>query len=338
MATVDGRSTLLDYAMLEDPDGKQAQVMEVLNSQMPMLQDAPAYPANEPLGNRTIIRTGLPTVNLGRLNKGTPTSRGSWAARQDTIGMLDGKSEVDARMRKIVGQAAFDHERRVQNAGYLESFAQKATDLLLYGSSLVNEEAFDGFLTRLGTLNDDVDNTVSQVIGNAGTSGGGGDLCSILVIDWGETGAHLIFPPNTVAGLDVEDEGIRPVKDDGGTNEFNAAVTSYLWFVGLAIKDYRHVGALRNIDLSAALANTGTGGPNLIDNVMKLLDQMPEPNGLQRVIYIPKRLYTAFRVQALAKSNVWLSVGEYLKRPTLMLDGYPVRREWRMSVAESQIS
>lgn len=342
MATVDGRPTLLDYAMLEDPDGKPAQVLEVLNSQMPMLQDAPAYPSNAPMGNRTLVRKALPSVSLGRINKGTKKSKTSYDARQDTIGFLDGRSEVDARTKKVVGEAAFRNERWLQDKGFLEAFGQKGTDLALYGNHATNEDSFDGFIPRMNTLNDDADNTASQV--HSAGSVTNSDGCSLLVVDWGEEGASLIFPPNTVGGVQVEDLGRESVSDAAG-DPFDAEVTSYLWFLGLAVRDTRHIGRLCNIDLSDATgvdifkaSPTYPSQGGLIPKVMRLLDCMPEPGGLNRVIYVPKKLYTGLRTQAMSQPNMFLSMQQYMGRPTVTLDGYPVKREWRMSVAEGTVS
>src|SRR5512133_2298391 len=101
------RMTLLDIAKMTDPNGKPAQVVEVLNENNPIAQDAPAYPANGVTGNRVTLRSSLPVVDFTKINKGSTRSKGSYRQVTDSMGILDGLSEVDAREEIVVGSEAF---------------------------------------------------------------------------------------------------------------------------------------------------------------------------------------------------------------------------------------
>lgn len=331
MAT-DSRLTLLDYAKSKDPDGTQAQVIELMNEFSPVLQDAPAFPANAPYGNRTTLRRSLPAVGTAKINKGVTKSKSATDQRVDAIGFFSGRSEVDARIRKVEGDAAFAQKRRGEDMAFEEALAQLITNTVFYGDQKTDEASFDGLAPRMGALATAI--TGSQVLSQGSVSGSDG--CSLYVVDWGERAAHLIFPPNTVAGLDVQDLGEIPV-NDADSASFQAGVTVYEWFVGLAVKDPRHIARLANIDLSDAGVDSPTQG-KLFDNLEKIMSKMPEPGMANRVIYCPLSLYAAFLKQARTVSNLALSMGEYLGKPTPMFWGYPLRRSDQLSITEATVS
>lgn len=328
----DTRLTLLDYAKSKDPDGSQAQALEILNQFAPVLQDAPAYPSNAPYGNRTTFRRSLPSVGTAKINKGVTRSKSTTEQKNDAIGFFSGRSEVDARIRKVEGDAAFAARRKSEDNAFEEAFAQLITNTMFYGDQKADEASFDGLLPRMGALATSI--TGSQVLSQGSVSGGDG--CSMVIVDWGERGAHLIFPPNTVAGLDIQDLGEIPVNDADGAS-FQAGTTVYEWFVGLAVKDPRRIARLANIDVSDAGVDSPTQG-KLFDNLEKIMSKMPEPGGNNRVIYCPLALYPGFLKQARTVSNLALSMGEYLGKPTPMFWGYPLRRSDQLSITESTVA
>jgi hypothetical protein len=68
--------TLSDWAKRVDPNGSIAVVGELLSQENPILQDMLFMEGNLPVGHRTTVRTGLPTVAWRLLNGGvTPSQR-----------------------------------------------------------------------------------------------------------------------------------------------------------------------------------------------------------------------------------------------------------------------
>jgi hypothetical protein len=327
------RLTLLDHAKILDPDGKVAQVIEILNQTNLMLQDAPAYTSNAPMGHRTVFRSSLPTVQFTKLNQGVGRSKSTTEQRQDAIGLIAASSEVDAKLSTIIGSGAFAQERKKQDDGFIESMSQFVQDQLLYGDTKANEASFDGFKVRMNSLNAGTSLVTSQVWDYAG-SPSGGDLTSIYIVDWGERAAKLIFPPESSAGLKVADKGEIRVTD-AESNPFFAYVTAYDWAVGLAVEDPRHVARLANIDLSNALAESTFV---LADKLIDIMSTMPDPGGNQRVMYCHPRLFAAFHKQALKPSNAAFTMNDYLGRLTPHFWGYPLRRTDRISITESAVS
>jgi hypothetical protein len=338
--TTDSRTTLLDYAKMTDPDGRPAQVYEVMNQVLQMLEDAPAYPSNAPFGNRTTIRSSLPTVQTAKINRGTPRSKGTTTQVTDAIGIIDGLSEVDTRQRDVVGEVMFNAERMKEDKGWMEAMAEFVGNLLVYGNTALDEAAFDGLAPRMATKNQGTDRTISQVWSLANVSGQavvGGDASSIYVVDWGETGASLIFPPNVEqsGGMMVRNLGDLRVTDKN-SNPFMAAVTQFLWYVGLAVKDTRHIARLGDIDISDAnIANPLQG--TILNVLIDLLTEMIPAGGCTRVLYAPTRVHAAYWKQAINKSNAALAIADYLGKPTLHVWGYPMRRHDQISVAESAL-
>jgi hypothetical protein len=337
MAATDNRSTLADVARMKDPDGTLAQTIELMNQFSPILQDAPAFPTNAPYGNRTTLRRSLPAVGTAKINRGVQRSKSTTDQRTDPIGFFSGRSEIDARIRKVEGDAAFAKRRDDEDKTFEEALVQAITNAAFYGNVATDEAAFDGLLTRMNSINAGTSLLAPQVFNQAsGQAVVGGDGCSMVIVDWGERAVSLGYPPNTIAGLDVQDLGEIPVNDDDG-NSFQAGTTLYEWFVGLVVKDPRHMARLANIDLSDSAIDTPLQG-KLFDNLERIFSLMPDPGSAQRVIYCPLRLYSSFLKQARTVSNLALSMGEYLGKQTPMAWGYPLRRSDQLSITEGTIS
>lgn len=329
------RMTLLDFAKSKEPDGKTiSDTIELMNQSNPLLEDGSAEASNGTYGDRVTFRRTLPTVGSAKINKGVTRSKSEVDQRQDVIGMFAGRSEVDVRIEKVEGTGNMAKKRLEEDQGFEEAFSQYLTTEALYGSVAVDESSFDGLLTRMNSLNPGTSMTTSQVRSLDG-AGSGGDLSSILVVDWGPRAVRWIFPPNTVAGLSIEDRGKQQVLDND-SNPFDAYVTAYDWFLGLGVKDPRHMARLANVDVSAALAATPTN--KILDSLELLMTYMPEPNGAQRVLYCPIAIWAAFNKQARAYANLALSIEDYLGKPTPHFWGYPIRKVEKMSITETQVT
>lgn len=325
------RANLLDLAKELDPNGSPAMIAEVLNETNPIVQDAPVYPSNAMMGNRVTLRSSLPTVPWGKLNKGAIRSKSSVRQQVDAIGYLHGLSEVDARHRKILGEAAFNRHRWLEDKTFIESMNQTVASTILYGDEKTNPLGFTGLAPRLATLNPDT--ITDSRVRSMGTVTGG-DGTSIYVIDWSEDTCHLTYPMNSsTVGLEVEDLGKQRVDDVDG-NPFTAYVTEFHWMVGLTVKNPRHIARLANIDVSDANVASPTQG-TLIYAMIDLLVGMPQQKGT-RVAYTDRRIVGALMKQA--KTNAEVSIAEWQGQQTPHILGIPVRALDQISIAESTVS
>ncbi len=330
------RLNFLDFAKSKDPNGVQAQVFELMAQYNPVMQDAPAFPSNAPMGNRTTYRRSLPSVGTAKINKGVTRSKSQTDQRIDAIGYFAGRSEIDSRLMKIEGSGAFQSKRAAEDRSFEEALSQLVCNTIFYGDTKTDEASFDGLAPRMDDLNPGTSITGSQVWSQG--SPGSTDTASIYVIDWGADACHLIYPPESVGGLDVQDKGEVSVDDVDGNPMF-AYVSAYDWFVGLAVKDPRHIARLCNIDVSDSkvAAPTQAGGV-LINSLEEIMAYMPDPGPAQRVLYCPTALYSSFMKQARSFSNQALSIQDYLGRKTPHFYEYPLRKVDQLSVTESTVS
>jgi hypothetical protein len=327
------RMSLSEYVKSEAPDGSQAEIAEVMNEVGTMIQDAHVKPSNALLGNTTVIRKTLPTFASVKINQGVTPSITTTEQKVDTIGMFEGAAETDARLPGILGMADFEKRRKADLMAFVEVATQTGHQYLLYGSTLTDEAGFDGFMPRLNALNT-TDYSTSIVASMGSVTGSDG--CSVLIVDWGENACSLLFPKNSVAGLETIDEGKVPVLDSDN-KRFMAYLTTLRWKIGLGVDDRRHMGRLANIDTSDSLLASPTQG-NLYRELTKVLNKMPDPGTAQRVMYVPIDLYTALWLQAMEKSNLQLTLQEYLGKMEPHFMGWPFRKVQRMTIAESTVS
>jgi hypothetical protein len=334
----DDRLTIYDFNRSKNPDGTQAKIVEVLAQENPAIQDAPAYPSNADIGHRVTIQRNLPAVGTAKINKGITRSKGTTEQIVDAIGYWAARSEVDPRIRKVYGEAAYMSRRMGENRMFAEAFSQATCNALFYGNHATDESSFDGFSPRMGSLNTAsfIDPFVLNMAYSVSVSGGDG--CSIYVIDWGPDACHLIYPKEYSGsmGLVIEDLPDRDGTDVDGTS-MRVDVTEFHWFLGLACENRRHMGRLANIDLSDALLASPTQG-FLLDELEKVLSYMPDPGGATRVMYGPTFLEPGWRKQARSRANQALTIQDYLGKQIVHLWGIPYRSVRQLSTAESTVS
>jgi hypothetical protein len=325
------RLTLLDVAKQQDPDGTLAMIAEVLQQSNAILQDMPMLPSNAPMGHRVTMRSSLPTVAWGKINQGVSRSKSATTQAVDTIGIMVGLSEVDAKIKEIVGEANFSGARLNEDKAFLEAMSQSVAQTILYGNEETDESGFTGLQPRLTTAATAI---TGSYVKKHHSSPSGSDYTSIYIVDWGERGCHGVYPKNSSAGLKQDDMGKQRVLD-ADSNAFTAYVKEYTWMIGLSVADPRHVARLANIDISQALSDTST---MLMDSLVEIMNGMASRTGLQRVMYTRREILTALWKQVMNKGNMALTVQEYLNEPTLHVWGVPIRALDQMSAAESAIS
>jgi hypothetical protein len=333
----EGRGTLLEIAKRLDPDGKLADVAEVLHETNPIVKDLVLKPANMKVANRVTIRTKLPTVAFTRLNKGVPRSKSATKQITDSIGLLAGRSEVDSRAKHVTNVKAY---RWDEDQTYLESMAQTMAETIFYGDEASDDSAFTGFHPRFADMSETpTTGYANQVVGAGGT---GSDNTSIFVIDHHERYIYGIYPEEGggVGGLETEDRGMQQVTDDDG-HAFDAWVTKYDWALGIVVKDHRHFGRLCNIDvgdLETAGQASGDVSANIARGLIRVLGRMQPANGARRIAYCRQEVLTALEQQLLVRTNVNFSMGEWAGMPVLTFRGIPLVRCDQISIAEPALS
>lgn len=257
-----GAVTLLDYAKSVDPNGRTARVIELLGQTNEILLDMPFIEGNLPTGHRTTVRTGLPAVTWRQLYGGVAPSKSVRAQVDDTVGMLETRSEVDVDLLKLnKDQNAF---RLSEAQAFLEAMNQAMADTLIYGNVVTNPERFTGLAPRYSSLSA---GNGTNIIDAGGT---GSNNTSIWLVVWGENTCHGIYPQGSEAGLLHEDLGVIDAFDSNN-NRFRAAAERWQWKAGISLRDWRYAVRIANINVTDLAAQTGTQAPTAATSIIRLM-------------------------------------------------------------------
>jgi hypothetical protein len=235
---------LIDIYKLQDGRGQFNPVIEMLMEMNPILDDAIAVECNKGTTHLHTVRTGLPTVTWGRLYQGIPNSKGTTAQVEDTTGFVEGLSTVDKRLLDLsTNEGAV---RMSEAQAYLEAMSKEVGSKMFYGNTASDPEEFMGLAPRF--------NDLSAANGNQIIDAGGvaSNNTSIWFVTWGDNQCNLLYPKGTQAGLQRDDMGEQRVLDPNG-NAYYAKEEKFTWHVGLAVKDWRYVSRIANVDLEAGV-------------------------------------------------------------------------------------
>lgn len=130
--------TLADLAKRQDPDGKIAQIIEILNIQNEMLLDIPWMGANDGTGHKTTIRSGLPAGTWRKLNYGVQPEKSTTVQVRDGTGMLETYAEVDRSLVDLSDDKAA--WMMSEHKAFLEGMSQTMATQLIYGDASINPE------------------------------------------------------------------------------------------------------------------------------------------------------------------------------------------------------
>ena len=238
---------LIDVYKQQDGRGQFVPIIEMLMEMNPMLDDAIAVECNKGSTHLHTVRSGLPDVTWGKLYQGIPNSKGKTSQVEDTTGFVEGLSTIDKRLLDLsTNEGAV---RLSEAQAYLEAMSNEVATKLIYGNSASDPEEFMGLAPRFNSLSAANGN---QII-NAG--GVGADNTSIWFVTWGDNQCNLLYPKGTQAGVQREDMGKQRVTDGSG-NAYYAMEEKFTWHIGLAVKDWRYVSRIANIDVSLMQAGS----------------------------------------------------------------------------------
>jgi len=248
MATI-GNSyfDLIDLYKGQDNKGNTVPVIEMLSQLTPMTEDGLAVECNQGTTHLHSVRTGLPAVTWGKLYQGIPQGKSQKAQVTDTTGFVEGLSQVDTRLLEIAKDPGA--VRLGEANAYLEAMAQEAESKLIYGNSAADPEQFMGLAPRFNDLSAANGNQIIDATGS------GSDNTSVWFVTWGDNQAQLLYPEGTSAGVTREDKGEQRVLDASG-NAYYVKEELFRWHLGVAVKDWRYVSRIANIDVSDLAAGT----------------------------------------------------------------------------------
>jgi len=334
MATLGGGVlTLEDWAKRLDPDGKVPKIVELLAQTNQILEDKLWMEGNLPTGHRTTVRTGLPLVTWRLLNQGVATSKSKTAQIDEATGMLEAWSEVDKDLAELNGNV--NRFRLSEASAFIEAMNQEMASTLFYGNSGISPEEFTGLAPRYSAL------TGAANSQNVITGGGAGaDNSSIWLVAWGDQTCFGIFPKGSKAGLFHEDLGLGVVETTAGVggNRMMAYRDRFQWKCGVALKDWRYVVRIPNIDISNLVAKTSAA--DLFDLMIKAIHRLPNMNLGKPAFYMNRTVFQMLDIQARddVQSGGSLKYDVVDGKPMHTFRGIPVRVCDALTETEAAVS
>ena len=323
--------TLVDVAKRLDPDGKIADIAEMLSQTNEILADMPWLEGNLPTGHRTTVRTGLPSVAWRLMNGGITPSKSTTAQIDEQCGMLEAYSEVDVELAKLNGNtAAF---RLSEAQAFLESMNQEMAQTLFYGNSGSAPEEFTGLSARYSSLSA---NNAQNIVSGGGA---GADNTSIWLINWGKNTIHGIYPKGSTAGLSHKDLGEVTVENANGIGgaRMQAYRDHWQWKVGIALRDWRYAVRIPNIDVSNLVAESSAA--DLIKLMIKAMHRIPAMGMGKPVFYMNRTVYQMLDIQAQNKATYTLQTGnDAAGNPMISFRGIPIRKCDQILETEAVVS
>lgn len=323
--------TLLDVAKRLDPDGQIATIVELLTQNNQILLDMPWSEGNLPTGNRTTVRTGLPAVTWRLLNGGVTPSKSTTAQIDEACGKLEAWSQVDCAVAKLNGNVgAF---RLSEAKAFLEAMNQEFCSVLLYGNSGLNPEKFTGLSPRYSSLSA---GNAQNIIDGGGT---GSDNTSVWLVVWNDNTIHGIYPKGSVAGLVRNDLGekVVTVTQGVGGQMMLAYLEQFVWDCGIALKDWRYVVRLCNIDVSNLVAQSSA--VDLTNKMIRMVHRIPVMTVGRPVFYMNRTVFEMLDIQR----REAVQTGGQLKYEvvdgvsTPMFRGIPVRIVDQILLTEARV-
>lgn len=301
-----GLPTLKTLTSRMDPDGAISKIGEMLDIEMPELEDIPWVESNLPTGHLLTNRTALPSAAgvWRKYGDGVVPTKSRTAQFEEGFGRMEDFNEVDEALAEINGNsAAF---RASEAKATIQMFSQELSRALWYESITSNPEKIHGLSARYAAS---TGYTSSSYVLPKGTLGGvNGE--SVWLITWEPDIIYGIYPKGTMAGLQHKDLGL--IQTAGKTTNSKMMVWSdqFVWRCGIAVQDYRYACRLQwDPDDSGAFADTHKSLYTGMDQMMGTVKKLTANSRF----YMSRTSFNKFRAQLI--NNSAANMLEFLTSP-----------------------
>jgi len=309
MGTLTNYYSLLEQAKRIDPSGAQAQIVEVLNRKMgDILTDAPWLPSNDIWTNKTTRRGTLPTGQKRKLNQRVTNSVSRTTEVMDVMEMIEDYCEIDAKLVDSSPSPAVFRSGEVD--AFIEGLGQTFVGDIIYSDSYKDPDSMHGIEARLATPD-------ARFVIDAG--GSGSDVTSVIVVTWGQTTAHLIYPKNMPQGMGVKHVDKGRVTSETADGKMEIYRDHFEIVGGMVVRHPRAIGRVGSIEVSG---DDNTFNEN---DLITLLNNMEKGPGTR--IYMNEIIATQCQIRTKDKSNVYWQPGNraLAGEPILWFGDVPVR-------------
>lgn len=334
MAVIENTYSLKDVASRKDPDGSIADVAEILMQSNSIVNDMPMYEGNMDVGERITVRKSLGNPKWKRYNEHVKPSVSRTSQVDEVTGHLEDWSEIDCDLADKAGNRGEFLMREAKPK--MQAMADEMARTIVYGSLSDDPKTFNGFMTRLSTKNEAYMNGNPVVLDAGGTSSGA--LASMLFVGWGDSSVYGIYPKGSNAGLKFEDKGkVTSQNEDGYLDVYQS---KFSWDCGLAVKDYRYILRVANIDVASLLSLTPETAKTskLYMDFMQAVGMIPNPQTVRLTCYCPRQVWIALSKVAAATGNRPVNQGITEAGFVTSIMGVPVKMQDTMLTTEAQVT
>ncbi len=284
-----GVSNLIDISKRLDPNGSVARIIEMLSQVNSVMTDMGWMEGNLPTGHVITQRTSLPGNTWRAFNQGVSSTKSTTSQVTEQIGMLESWSEADVDLANLNANAAAF--RLSEARPHIESMSQEMASTIFYGNLATEPNSFTGIAPRYNSLSA---GNAQNVLDGGGTDS---DNTSIYLCVWSEETVYGIYPKGSQAGLIHEDLGLVTITDAEGIG--NARMRAYQdrfqWKAGLALKDWRYVARICNLDVSNLL--TKAGAADLVELMISAMAVIPNLMAGSPVFYMNRTAKKCLDIQ-----------------------------------------
>ena len=136
----------------------------------------------------------------------------------------------------------------------------------------------------------------------------------------------------------MEDKGRVTIENaDGSNGRMEAFRSHYKWRVGLALRDWRYVVRIANIESSKLKADISAGA-DLVTLMTDALEHIYSLRGVRPVFYMNKTIRSMLRKQIVTKAKYMIAPSDVAGKQVMLFDEVPVRRVDALLNTEATIS
>lgn len=322
--------SLKDIMAVKDPNGRLATIAEILQQSNTIYDDMPMLEGLTEVGDQITVRAKLGDPKWKRYNEHIKPSISLTDQVNELCGHIEDWSEIDADLAEKSGDVAGFLLR--ESKAKMQAMANEVVRTIIYGNATTDPKTFNGFMTRLNKLNDEYMNGTPVVINGGGSTGG--QQGSILIVGWGENTVHGIYPKYSKGGLEFDNKGkVTSQTADGYLDVYRS---KFAQEVGLAVRDYRYVVRIANIDAEAIKTPSATS--NLYDLFMEAVSNIPNPQLVNLTAYAPRRIWLALSQIAAKNGNRPMTESITQAGFVTNIIGVPLKMQDCMLMTESVVS
>ena len=311
--------TLAEATKREGYDDEAA-VLGELAPEEDFLDEVPWYPASNGAYHKFLQGKRLGVGAFSKANAPVPSISSQADELTEPVKLYEGDSEIDERVLNGVKnkRAVRDSEDMMNLKGMLGDWIYN----LVYTAG--DPDGFKALTARRPSLGDYC----------LGVGGGGSDLSSMWIFEFGPAGFHLRYNTEGSPGIKNEDRGRHKVTAPTGSGNYWAWIRHYEIWAAIVLRNERAMIRLANIE-SAGSSN------NLIDNYKQVIKakNILQNVGRNAMGFVNRTVKAQIDTAAFEKSNALLTIQDIKDfGPMTMFAGLPVRMMGSLLDTETAIT